>query len=73
MKTHLPHPRRRNEQGLVTLIFIILLTIMMILVMAESRALYHLNREVRFMEQQQLKRWNSSQTNTITTITSEAK
>ncbi|MBW8864244.1 MAG: hypothetical protein JF609_04845 [Verrucomicrobia bacterium] len=73
MKPHLPHPGRRNEQGLVTLIFIILLAIMMILVMAESRALYHLNREVKFMEQQQLKRWSGSPANTITTTTSEAK
>jgi len=73
MKIHLTHPGRRNEQGMVTLIFIALLAIMMILVMAESRALYHLNREVKFMEHQQIKRWNGSQTNTITTITSEAK
>ena len=33
---------KRRESGLATMIFIILLAIMMILVMAESRALFHL-------------------------------
>ncbi len=63
---------RRNERGLATMMFIILLAIMMILVLAESRALYHLHREVKFLEQQQLKRLNpapaAAPTNTVTPI-----
>ena len=54
---------QRNESGLATMIFIILLAIMMILVMAESRALFHLHRETKFLEQQQIKRLNGSATN----------
>jgi len=73
MRIQPTHPGRPNEQGMVTLIFITLLSIMMILVMAESRSLYHLNREVKFMEQQQVKRLNGSQTNMIATTTSEIK
>jgi hypothetical protein len=49
-----PHPRREN--GMATVIFISLLAIMMILVMAELRCLFHLNREVKFLEKQQIKR-----------------
>ncbi len=54
---------QRNERGLATMIFIILLAIMMILVTAESRALFHLHRETKFLEQQQIKRLNGSPTN----------
>jgi hypothetical protein len=43
---------------------------MMVLVMAESRALITLHREVRFLEQQQLKRLNVPTTNTVSTATS---
>ena len=57
------HFSQRNESGLATMIFIILLAIMMILVMAESRALFHLHRETKFLEQQQIKRLNGSATN----------
>ena len=38
---------------------------MLVLVMAESTALFHLHREVKFLEQQQIKRLNASQTNSI--------
>ena len=41
---------------MATLIFITLLAIMMILVTAEARALFQLHREVKFLEQQQIKR-----------------
>ena len=60
MKINFP---KRYESGLATMIFIILLAIMMILVMAESRALFHLHRETKFLEQQQIKRLNGSATN----------
>lgn len=64
-----PSPARAREGGSITLVFIILLTIMMILVTAESRALYHLHREVKFLEQQQVKRLNGSPTNTVAITT----
>lgn len=63
---------KRHEGGMVTVIFIALLTIMMILVLAESRALFHLHREVRFLEQQQIKRLNAAPTNVVSTATSES-
>jgi hypothetical protein len=57
---------RRNDGVVATIIFITLLAIMMILATAEGRALFHLHREVKFMERQQLKRLNDSTTNAIT-------
>jgi len=56
---------RRSEGGFATFIFIVLLSIMLVLVMAESTALFHLHREVKFLEQQQIKRLNASQTNFV--------
>ena len=64
---------RRNESGMATVIFIALLAIMMILVTAESRALIRLHREVKLLEQQQIKRLNGPQTNVVTTTTSQVK
>ncbi len=49
---------KRDENGMATLIFIILLTIMMMLTMAELRCVVRLHREVKFLEQQQIKRLN---------------
>lgn len=57
--------RSRNEAGLATMMFIILLAIMVLLAAAESRALIHLHLEVRLLEQQQVKRWTGSQTNSV--------
>jgi hypothetical protein len=54
-----------REGGMVTVIFIALLAIMMILLTANSRALLHLRREVKFLEQQQIQRLNASATNTV--------
>lgn len=48
---------------MATVIFIALLAIMLILVTAESRALIQLRREVKLLQQQQIKRLNLSQTN----------
>ena len=64
---------RASEGGSITLIFVILLAIMLILVTAESRALYNLHREVKFLEQQQIKRLNGPPTNAVATTTSESK
>lgn len=68
----LPAPKR-SEGGSISMVFIGLLAIMMILVTAESRALIHLRREVKFMEQQQIKRLAVPQTNAVTTVISETK
>lgn len=58
--------QRRKERGFVaTMEFIALLVIMMLLVIANARALFHLHREVRFLEQQQIKRLNASGTNSV--------
>ncbi len=64
-----PVAPKRNQGGMVTLIFIILLAIMMILVMVESSSVIRLHREVKLLEKQQLKRLNAVQTNTLTTAT----
>ena len=58
---------------MATIIFITLLAIMLILVTAESRALFQLHREVKLLEQQQLKRLNAPATNTVAITTSENK
>jgi hypothetical protein len=59
---------RRNECGMATFLFIALLAIMMILVTAESRALFHLHREVKLLEQKQIKRLDLSQTNALSAV-----
>jgi hypothetical protein len=61
-----PGPHR--ESGMATLVCIGLLAIMMILITAESRALYHLHREVKLLEQQQLKRLQVTPANTTTNL-----
>jgi len=58
-----------SEDGMITLIFIILLSIMLILVMVEVRSLIRLHTEVKLLEQHQIKRLNGSQTNTVSTVT----
>lgn len=58
---------------MATVIFIALLAIMMILVMAESRALFHLHREVKLLEQKQIKRLNTAPTNAVATTIPETK
>ena len=58
---------------MATVIFIALLAIMMILVMAESRALFHLHREVKLLEQKQIKRLNATPTNAVATTITETK
>jgi hypothetical protein len=54
---------------MVTVLFIALLAIMMVFVVVESQALIRLRREVKLLEQQQIKRLNASPTNTVTTVT----
>jgi hypothetical protein len=64
---------KRGEDGMATVVFIALLAIMLILVTAESCALFNLHREVRLLEKQQLKRLNPPATNTVSTITSASE
>jgi hypothetical protein len=49
---------QRHERGSIALVFVILMAIMMILIMAESRALIQLHGEVKYLERQQTKRLN---------------
>jgi hypothetical protein len=73
MKIQRKHFNRKGERGMATLIFIGLLAIMMILVTAESGALFSLHREVKFLEQQQIKRLNASQTNSVAVAKLDSK
>ena len=73
MKIPHEHFVRRSERGMASVLFIALLAIMLILVTAESRALWQLHREVKFLQQQQIKRLNVTMTNTVSTATSEIK
>ena len=66
-------PTSRHETGMMTILFIALLAIMMILATAEIRALIHLHREVKFLEQQQVKRLNGPQTNAVPGVELPAK
>ncbi len=68
-----PRAAKRSEGGMATMILITLLAIMMILVAAESSALFHLHREVKFLEQQQIKRLDVSRTNSIAVTKPESK
>ena len=54
ISTHIP--RRRRQDGSATVIFTILLSIMMILAVAETRALVQLHQDQRLLEQRQIQR-----------------
>ena len=62
-----------REGGMITVLFIALLAIMMILVTVESSALFRLHREVKLLEQQQIKRLNGPQTNAVAAASAPAK
>jgi len=64
---------RRSEGGSVTFIFIVLLSIMVILVTVNGKTLFRLHREVKLLEQQQIKRLNGSQTNTVAVLNPDSK
>jgi hypothetical protein len=79
MKIQLDHFRcglrgsKRSRDGMATIIFIGLLAIMMILVTAESKALFNLHREVKFLEQQQVKRLDASLINSVAVTKPDSK
>jgi hypothetical protein len=65
MKITVPNRFARRENGMATILFITLLAIMVILVTANLKALAHLSREEKLLEQQQIQRLISSPTNSI--------
>ena len=66
-------PPSRRQNGSAVLVFITLLAIMVILVTANSKALFCLHQEIKLLEQRQVERLNTSQTNTIAVVESPAK
>jgi hypothetical protein len=58
----------RSEGGMVTVLFIALLAIMMVFIMVETSSVIRLHREVKLLEQQQVKRLNGSQTNAVSIV-----
>ena len=68
--TRFNRSRPHRQSGSAVLIFITLLAIMLMLVAANSSALLHLHRELRLLDQRQIKRLNASQTNATTTAIS---
>jgi hypothetical protein len=67
------NPARAGERGMATFVCIALLAVMLVLVMAESTALFHLHREMKLLEQKQIQRLDASQTNSIAAIKPESK
>ena len=67
MKTILTDfPKHRRQDGSTVLVLITLLAIMVMLATANSKALFHLHREIKLLESRQVDRLNASQTNTVT-------
>ena len=64
MKTQSSSFGRRNEGGMATIVFIVLVTIMVILVTSNIRCLIQLHRETQLLEKQQIKRLAGAATNT---------
>ena len=74
MKILPSHPiRQRQEDGSIVVVFIILLSIMVILTAANSKSLIILHRQIKLLDQQQIKRLIDSQTNTLTVAVSTAE
>jgi hypothetical protein len=59
---------RQREDGMATILFITLLTIMVLLAIANGMALIRLHREVKFVEQQQIKRLNGPQNHSVPAV-----
>jgi hypothetical protein len=74
MKIFFSHsPKHSQQNGSAVLVFITLLAIMMILVTANSKALFFLDQDIKLVEQRQVERLNASQTNSISIRVSMAK
>ncbi|MGA9777022.1 MAG: hypothetical protein WBS33_02005 [Verrucomicrobiia bacterium] len=66
-------PNRRRQNGSTVLVLITLLAILVILATANSKALFHLHREIKLLENRQVVRLNASQTNAVTVAESPMK
>jgi hypothetical protein len=64
---------RKSAGGSATVVFVALLAIMLILITAEGSALFQLHREVKLLEQQQIKRLNNWQTNSVAVTKPDSK
>jgi len=73
MKTQSSSFGRRNEGGMATIVFIVLVTIMVILMTANIRALIHLHRETQLLERQQIKRLAAPTTNSVSRFNPESR
>lgn len=67
MKIHEANLMRQTECGSVTVVFIALLAIMVMLIAANGQALIHLQREIKLLDQKQIKRLDGSQTHAMVT------
>ena len=65
--------RTPPAERFTVLVFITLLAIMVMLVIANSSALFHLHREIKLLEQRQVARLNASQTNATSVAESPVK
>ncbi|HKW30101.1 MAG TPA: hypothetical protein VJT54_12250 [Verrucomicrobiae bacterium] len=74
MKTSFAYlsPRRRQD-GSTVLVLITLLVIMVMLATANSKALFHLHREIKLLETRQIQRLNTSPSNNVTVAESPVK
>jgi hypothetical protein len=73
MKTTNATSGRRNEGGMATIVFIVLLTIMVILMTANTRSLIRLHRDTLFLEKQQIKRLMGPETNTVGSVSTNVE
>jgi hypothetical protein len=64
---------RSDQRGSAVLIFLILLSVMLVLVAANGRTLNSLKREIRLIEQSQVRRLERSQTGAASPALFEAK
>ena len=60
MKLSSSIPSKAGERGSATLILFVLLSIMLILVAVNGRALLRLHHQIKFVEEKQVQRLNSS-------------
>lgn len=67
MKLSTSVPAKNGERGSATLILFVLLSIMLILVAVNGRALLRLHHQIKFVEEKQVQRLNppSADTNSI--------
>jgi hypothetical protein len=60
-------PGFQRQNGSTVLVLMTLLGIMVMLAVASHKALFHLRREIKLLENRQVERLNTAQGNTITT------